>query len=207
MNSACAKGNRETDRRRDVPIDGLIAGKAPACILGLLPAHLVRRSWSMHEAGLLTRGSNVRSAFPAFASGIGKNLPLTVARAVPELVCLADRTGFPFHPRKAEPHAAATLSAKEPRRNREWRLRERTAPTQKDTRRIGGCKLGNTTMLWGEISRIGPKSGNRFSVRCSIKCFDRPLCIRTNARRSNASSARNSARAVSRNRTPRDPSG
>ncbi len=130
MNSACAEGNRETDRRRDVPIDGLVAGKAPACILGLLPAHLVRRSWSMHEAGLLTRGSNVRSAFPAFASGIGKNLPLTVARAVPELVCLADRTGFPFHPRKAEPHAAATLSAKEPRRNRERRLRERTADAQ-----------------------------------------------------------------------------
>lgn len=174
MNSACAEGNRETDRRRDVPIDGLVAGKAPACILGLLPAHLVRRSWSMHEAGLLTRGSNVRSAFPAFASGIGKNLPLTVARAVPELVCLADRTGFPFHPRKAEPHAAATLSAKEPRRNRERRLHERTAPRQKDTRRKGGCKLGNTTMLWGEISSIGPKGGNRLSVRSSIKCFVRP---------------------------------
>lgn len=71
----------------------------------------------MHEAGLLARGSDVRSAFPALASGIGKNLPLTVARAAPGLIPQGNRTGFPFHPQDAEPHAKATLPAKRTQRN------------------------------------------------------------------------------------------
>ncbi len=163
----------------------------------------------MHEAGLLARGSDVRSAFPALASGIGKNLPLTVARAAPELIPPGDRTGFPFHPQDAEPHAGATLAAKPSPRNtpqpgsmtkssaRPSRL-ERPAspvaafgPKSAIHRRKSGPSAASALahsdgrQLMVELKHRTEKWNPVFGLfRCSIKNSDRPLCVRMNARRS-----------------------